>query len=321
MNNWFTYYVGYLTIYLVFWNNHMDKSPRLWGIEWQEWANKLLQRHYGPGEYQKIPDQVQGDAGIEGFSLSGDAYQIYGPQNEVSSDEEYNKYRRKISQDIKKFINNKEILLNLLGRVKIRKWILLVPSFRDKRIVEYAAKQTEQVISRQLPYVDKDFRVCIEDENAFQVEKTELLSKLRSSIVIDSGIDQSQVDSWINADNKISLLNNLDSKAVKIVPPERIIDFKYEIISAYLKGQNIYLDLRSYPETYQKLKCIKSQKESLLTINSIRSQSDDIYFNTCITDLESTISKELPQLNVLTTEAVAFEAVADWILRCPLNFK
>lgn len=33
--------------------------PRLEGVDWQEWANRLLSRHYGPTEYQQIPDKYR----------------------------------------------------------------------------------------------------------------------------------------------------------------------------------------------------------------------------------------------------------------------
>lgn len=69
----------------------MDELP-LSGNDWQEWVDKLLQRHYGPGEYQKVPDKDKGDAGIEGFTVnSGHAYQAYGPEEPLQKRDTRNK--------------------------------------------------------------------------------------------------------------------------------------------------------------------------------------------------------------------------------------
>ena len=60
--------------------------PRLCGEDWQEWANKILAVHYGPTEYQQIPDHHRGDAGLEGFTRTdGHAYQAYGCEEPIST--------------------------------------------------------------------------------------------------------------------------------------------------------------------------------------------------------------------------------------------
>lgn len=72
--------------------------PRLSGEEWQDWANKLLTCHYGPTEYQRVPDNDRGDAGIEGFTLSnGHAYQAYGCEEPLSTSERHAKQRDKMT--------------------------------------------------------------------------------------------------------------------------------------------------------------------------------------------------------------------------------
>ena len=80
---------------------------RLSGEEWQGWANQLLTQRYGPAEYQKVPDNMRGDAGIEGFTLNaGHAYQAYGCEEPISAAERYEKQRDKMTRDINKFVAN-----------------------------------------------------------------------------------------------------------------------------------------------------------------------------------------------------------------------
>ena len=97
----------------------MNRVLRLTGTQWQDWADMLLQRHYGSGGYQKIPDKVKGDAGIEGFSMSGCAYQVYGPEEPLSTSERYEKHRNKITRDINKFIKKRNLLQCKQNSVKV----------------------------------------------------------------------------------------------------------------------------------------------------------------------------------------------------------
>lgn len=128
----------------------MDNSPRLAGELWQDWANQLLLRRYGLGEYVPVPDKDRGDAGIEGFTLSGYAYQAYGPEDEpLSTNERYEKHRTKMTTDIKKFIDNRVALGQILGKTRISRWILLVPQCDSKEIIKHANKKTQEVITCQ----------------------------------------------------------------------------------------------------------------------------------------------------------------------------
>src|SRR4051794_1549092 len=111
---------------------------RLSGNDWQDWADQLLTRRYGPAQYQKIPAKDSGDAGIEGYSLSGHAYQCYGCEEPVSTEERYNKQRDKMTDDLGKFVKNNTKLQGLLGTVAISRWCLFVPYFDSKKIVVHA---------------------------------------------------------------------------------------------------------------------------------------------------------------------------------------
>ena len=86
------------------------------GSDWEDWANQLLSYHYGPTEYQRVPDRDRGDAGIDGFSReNGHAYQAYGCEEPISTAARYAKQRDKMTDDIAKFINNGDVLKRLFG--------------------------------------------------------------------------------------------------------------------------------------------------------------------------------------------------------------
>ncbi len=152
--------------------------PRLSGEDWQSWANRLLTCHYGPTNYQKVPDNDRGDAGIEGFTLAeGDAYQAYGCEGEpLRTLGRYEKQRNKMSEDIGKFIANRALLQKLFGAVGVTRWALFVPFYDSKEIVIHAANKITEVLKAQLPYVGRGFHVAIVHEEDFVIERDRLIN-------------------------------------------------------------------------------------------------------------------------------------------------
>lgn len=280
----------------------MDTSPRLSGDEWQDWAEKLLQRYYGPGEYQKIPDNHKGDAGLEGFTVStGHAYQVYGPFEPLSTADRHEKLRTKITNDIRKFIENRDVLTKLLGNVKIRRWILLVPYFDSKEIVVHAAKKTQEVLGANLPYVSLDFRVCIEDEGQFAVERDQLINARMAVISVEAQdvTDQSMAE-WADendslvrtAETKIRRISKLDSDAKRR-------QFRDSLVRAYLLGQNTLEELRKYPIPYENIRKVKSHKERYLTLEIMGSSGTNMdIFTASVDGIRKTVAQEVPGVSV-----------------------
>jgi hypothetical protein len=283
-----------------------------------------LQRRYGPGEYQKIPDNYQGDAGIEGFTItSGHAYQAYGPEEPLTTDARYRKHRDKITDDIRKFIQNRDLLSDMLGSVKIKRWILIVPRFDSKELLRHAAKKTQEILDAKLPYVDCDFRVCIEDEEAFAVERNQLLNaNLEIISIISDEVNSLQIAEW--ADKNDKLVQNLDDKisrlpTIKKAAKRRL--FRDQMIKHFLEGQNAIEELRRYPTAYERIRQAKGQRERYLATEAmIATGSNSEFLNACLNQIRETIKSEVPGVADHTIEAIVWEAVSDWMIRCPLNF-
>lgn len=304
----------------------MDKSPRLEGQEWQRWATQLLHRRYPAGEYQSVPDKRDGDAGIEGFSLDGCVYQMYGPESELTFEQRHTKLRDKMTRDVRKFIDNKEKLSRLLGTQMIRRWILFVPSFDDRQIVEHAGKKTTEVLNAALPYVDKEnFKVVVIDEGAFSAEKTYLVSHAVAGIVIDAEpIDEDVVNEWSRQHQNTGRSDTLALKVAKLptLKTERDRqDFQREVVRWWLEGQNILEELRDYPEMWESIRRAKSEQEKYLKGHCMitTEQPYRILMN-ALGEIDAAVEREAKALAAGSRKAVAHEAVADWLMRCPLDF-
>ena len=303
-----------------------DVSSRLEGQEWQNWATLLLHRHYPVGDYQEVPDKREGDAGIEGYSLDGRVYQMYGPEGELTFAQRHTKLRDKITRDINKFINNKEKLNRLFGSLKIKRWILLVPSFENREIVEHAVKKTGEVLEADLPYVDKnDFRVVVMDEDAFYVEKNCLLNHQVSdiSIVAESVID-ADVDGWSDDKQNVERVNSLVQKLAKL-PTLQTIEkrkaFQQEVIRWWLEGQSVLEGLRDYPDAWESIRQVKSEQEKYLRGHCMITnlQPYDLLME-ALKNIENAVEREASALSTGSRTAVAHEAISEWLMRCPLDF-
>lgn len=298
-------------------------SSRLSGEEWQRWANQILKLHYGPTEYQTVPDNDKGDAGIEGFTISdGRAFQAYGCEEPISTKQRFTAQRDKMSTDIKKFIDNKEKLTKIFGSVLIKRWVLFVPHCDSKDLVSHSTKKTQEVLAANLPYVTNDFYVMVCEESDYPLEVNQLLNSgiKKVSLEVDKSTSD-QVDNWASTNHSLTAI--LEKKILKIptiTNSQHRQEFNRYILSWFLEGQSIHEALRTYPEIYEAVIKIKTQRENFLAMSLISSETPANKLDAQINILKDTFSKEVAMLDSLNAEALAFEAVADWLLRCPLDF-
>lgn len=305
----------------------MDQSPRLSGDEWQRWANQLLHRHYGAGHYQEVPDTDRGDAGIEGFSLTdGHVYQAYGPEGPLSVADEYAKLRIKLTEDIRKFIDNRQLLGRLFGSLRMTRWILFVPSFRSKDIVAHATMKAAEVVAAALPYVhDSDFKVVVLPEEAFSAERDDLLNHAITTIDVDTPpVAPDVIQAWADHNANDTLVDTLDTKLRKLPTlrndGERAA-FRNRMIQHFLDGQNAYEDLRQYPEVWAIVRKAKSTQERYVGTQAMSSsETPGQILQIAITTLKEKVRVAARALADGPIDAIAFEAVADWLMRCPLDF-
>ena len=301
----------------------MTHIPRLSGEEWQRWANQLLIRHYGPTEYQRVQDNDKGDGGIEGFTVSdGHAYQAYGCEEPLSTTDRYEKQRAKMTTDIGKFISNRSILERIFGAVKITRWVLFVPYYDSRQIVVHASNKTAEVFAARLTYVAESFRVMVCQEDDFCIERDQLINAGTKTLQVNvDPATTEHVTNWVSCND--GLAATLDEKLRKLPTirnDEHRWQFHQKVLKWYLEGQSILDALRKYPDVYERVLKAKFHRENFLVMATISGSTPQEILSSSINGLLETLQKEVRELHWYSAESLAHEAVADWLLRCPLDF-
>lgn len=293
------------------------------GDEWQNWANMLLTCHYGPAEYQRVPDNQKGDAGVEGFTVTeGHVYQCYGCEEPVSTTVRYQKQRDKMSADIKKFIDNKITLGQLFGATKVTRWLLFVPYCDSKDIVIHAQTKTAEVIAHNLPYVGSNFRIMVVAEDDFSNERKQLLSNAPDIRLSIPPVDDQTVTNWATQnDQKVVTLEDKIKRMPTIATQDKRNIFRNQVLKWHIEGQELLSSLKNRPEIREKILEVKAHRENyLVTACALSVVSPAEVMRDALSAMLSTLLAEVRGLSKLNLESLAHEAVSDWLLRCPLDF-
>lgn len=295
-------------------------------LEWEKHIQQLLKRRYLiPGTYQHIPAETHGDCGLEGHASDGTAYQCYSAQEWATPKELYEKQRDKITKDIGTFLDKEEELLQILGTVKIETWNLVVPYWKSKELLKHAKKKEQLVRSAKPKHAGENFRIAIITADDFALERQELAKAgLNAFDAAPENIADAVLNEWLRKAQNIELIANLNHKSELIVGQRRataLAKFRTRIVRNYISGNIVLKRLENeLPDTFKQVMELKEQKEGDLDTETVIVQlvPAGIFRETLDSykkQLEST-----PGLSQRAAQILANEAVADWLLRCPLEF-
>jgi hypothetical protein len=230
-----------------------------------------------------------------------------------------------MTEDIGKFISNQTELVKILGPVKVKIWNFVVPYYSNKDLLKHAKIKDALVRASKLAHADKDFTVSVITEDDFSVERQELagvgLSSFKANL---HTLPQKTLDEWLQNANNVSLVSNLNHKAVQITGSDsgpRLTKFRLGVVRNYINGDIVLKQLEhEQPDTFKDVKALKDQKEADLdtettTLTLVPSEM----FHETLKSYQGQLSTT-PGLSESATRAIANEAVADWLLRCPLEF-
>ncbi|MGC4798434.1 hypothetical protein ACLQ3H_30535 [Micromonospora saelicesensis] len=298
-------------------------NPVAWDPnEWEKWCLQLLRLAYGAHQLQEMPARHGGDLGIEAFTYSGHAFQCYAAEEPASVADRYENQRDKLTRDMKKLMTKSKDFEKLLGATKISCYFFLVPYFDSKELVLHAQQKAAEYRAAGLSFVDAEFRVRVVTDDAFHDARNMLLGRPRELISIPPVTDDG-IQEWM-AENT-EMRGTVDRKLSNLFPSinqrHRYIS---ELISHYVESENYLQKLRErYPDQWEDASRTMARTEKRLNIEYLFSGEPQTaqLITKIVRDLERRLREGLPILDKEAATTLAWGAIGDWLIRCPLDFE
>jgi len=297
------------------------------GDKWEKICQICFKRKYEEECYIEVIASP-GDFGIEGFTRTGKVFQCYCPDYNYTRNELYDNHRDKITEDLKKLKTFEKDLKRRLGDTKIKRWYFVTPEFSKNEIVAHCTKKTAEVKSWNLKIIDNnDFEVLPYDIDFLHPQLTLALDATgqKLSISPSAKINQSNISKY--RDSQSYLVDNALEKHQKRLEQRKsdiskVDNLTDKTIKHFLRGQVIIERWKNVlPEQYEKFKEIIEREEEEVEENCFMPSSDfQGDYQNIKSSTKNILSQSFNSLDALLITDLTNYVIADWVLRCPLNF-
>jgi hypothetical protein len=299
------------------------------GNTWEEFCQACLKSKYEKEGYQEL-HAWQGDMGIEGFTRAGLVFQCYCPDEEYAPSVLYEKQRDKITTDLNKIKSREKELKAYLGNIKIEKWYFLTPIIKNKELIKHCTTKAEEYRKEKLEILSDNFDVFAFDIDLFLEQISVLFPNFNSrklEIQNEGTIKEDDIVEWKT--QSISLVENALRKHDLRLPStsqnkeSKVNTITNNTIENFLDGNFIIQKwAEAYQTDYEKFQRIvgvfeKEVEERCMT----NTQDNNILYNEIKSELKTKLNQSFSYLDDLTIDKLSNRVMADWVLRCPIDFE
>ena len=295
------------------------------GNSWEEFCQVCLKLKYESEGYQELP-AWQGDLGIEGFTRTGKAFQCYCPDEDYEPQTLYEKQREKITTDLGKLRKNELELKKYMNGISIQQWIFLTPMYKNKELVKHCQTKASDFRNMNLDILSKSFDVLIYDIDFFAAQIQIVKGTTNNKLEILADRDESKDINWKGTN--IDLVNNAVTKHGKRIPDspnkeEKINKLTDFTIGDFLDEQQLVTKWKNLnPNDYEKfLRLISDYEKTVEEMCIINTDDNNHLYERIKQELKERLKQTFPYIEDITLEKLMKGVVADWILRCPINFE
>ena len=304
------------------------------GDKWEELINRCYRIRYQKEGFQEIPANYKGDGGIEGFTNSGIVYQCYCPEKAYSDDELHNHLRDKMHKDISKFINPEyEKVLKGMGIHDVCEWHLVIPEYKDKRILSYKTTQEKRVLDykqehpKQCDYIADNFKIYIKVAEDFMDEINRIIRNGESCCVGLELSDKNIID-WGKCESDKS--NNIKRKIKAVMNGVDDNDQDYQdMVGEFLESYMLSIvhmdeirreDIVLYEQFLKLKQSYKKRVEIKTKIRSDHSMNREVFFE-IMDEFKGRLNNEFNFLTEESRDELLYDTLGEWLADCPMQFK
>jgi len=297
------------------------------GNSWESVCQICFKQKYGD-EYSEVKASSPGDHGIEGFTRSGKVFQCYCPNDNYSSDKLYEEQRDKITKDLGKLKIFEKQLKALLGDIKIKQWIFVTPKIDKNELIKHCTSKTNEFRKLTTEILEIDFEVLAQDAEFLLPHLKVALQEVNPKVLFNGFSTDEDKINYKNTES--SLVDNsnrkhkqrLENNTVSNIE-QKVDNFTDRTIKHFLDGKEILHNWYNvFPSEYERFVKIVSQveekveEECMFTTSNYNERYKEIQ-----NMLESKLQDNFSDLDKIMVTDLANHVIADWILRCPINFE
>lgn len=301
----------------------MVSAIQVWNPDdWEVFALSLLQSRHGALDVHKIPAAHKGDFGIDYYCTTpAVAYQCYAPLEPIDIATRADRHKKKITTDTGKIVSNASEVSKLFMGVPIKHWILLTPLHDSKEVNLHCSKKTLEIRKLNCAHLDGHFEVGIHDQKSFPAAAVATGISALTKVTLDVPHPTAQEMTLWQAGSP-SLLANATHKLMKRAGPEKIQEVVAEAVRSFLQGNAILDALRSTaPDLHERVIATVTHRSRRLSFAGPQGgPGPSSILNTEIENLIAAIKGAATNLSEDNAEQIALGVVAEWIIRCPLDF-
>lgn len=301
----------------------MESAVQVWNPDdWESFSLSLLQHRHGILNVHKIPAAHQGDFGIDYYcTKAAVAYQCYAVEEPIDISTRAERQKKKITTDLRKIVANHVEITKLFLGLPIKHWILLAPNHDSKDVNLHCSKKTADMRKANCPALDVTFEVGIHDPSSFPKDAVALgISSVSSTRLSIPPPSQQELDAWIAGST--DLLANATRKLSKRTGVDQVQEAVADATKSFLQGNALLDALRNgSPELHEKvMSAINSRARRLQFAGPQGGETAGAILHNELDSLISAMRSAAPSLSNENAEQIAYGAISEWIMRCPLDF-
>lgn len=293
------------------------------GDDWEEYCRSLLRYRYTPVDVQGVPTG-HGDLGIDYWIRgSGDIYQCYGTEYGDTPAERLRLQKKKLQDEVRKLKNNADQISAMIAPAKCRRYVFLVPRYDSRKLLEYAATKTAELVALKLPFCADDFEIVVHCLDDFSVERSQLqAAHLSVPRLMQDDPDGQMVHDWLSDNGELA--RTIREKLEAIHPskgPEGIDSLVHHTVAGYLCGEDALTSLqKQYPDLHLRVMRVVTTRRKRLQL--IGGRTSEVPLDALVQEvdhLKSDLTTEPVGLDSSEASTLASGTVARWLADCTFD--